>query len=172
MSTLLVRLNQIKAQCDLAWLTPSQQQVWARLHEQLAFGETVNLYGAVGCGKTFLAWLFVKQANATYIASRQAIPVKTNEALLVIDNHPDSREAYRESLKTLAYQHQRATVLISRMAIRDDCYRVQLLLTQTELAPVYQRLVLLEPTLPPPRSMSLHHLFNPDLPLIGENQHE
>lgn len=171
MSALIHRLNTIKTACALDGLTPSQSQAWHELHDRLALGDVVNLHGTIGSGKTFLAWLLVKQCNATYtpiFTSIPAIDAVKVKPLPVVDNFPSTREAYRDLLKQLAYKGYTQAIVLSRSPIRDDCYRVQLALTESDLDHARQRLLAIDPMLPPRRGGTLHHLINPDLPLNDE----
>src|SRR6266540_4069499 len=111
MSALLRRLNAIKAACTIDWLTPSQMQTWHELQNRLALGEVVNLHGPIGSGKTFLAWLLVKQRNAVYISGAEisSLPIAETSAtaavlLSIVDDYPSTREAHRSLLKQLAYK--------------------------------------------------------------------
>jgi hypothetical protein len=175
MSALLRRLNAIKAACTIDWLTPSQMQTWHELQNRLALGEVVNLHGPIGSGKTFLAWLLIKQRNAVYVTSTGisslpiAKPMGTDASILpIVDDYPSTREAHRALLKQLAYNGYVQGVVLTQSPIPDDCYRVQLALTKADLDHVRQRLLQLDPKLPPRRGGTLHHLINPDLPLDAE----
>lgn len=175
MSTLIRRLNGIKAACTIDWLTPSQAQTWRELQAHLTLGEVINLHGPIGSGKTFLAWLLIKQRNAVYVTSTgiSSLPIAktidTDDVTLpIVDDYPSTREAHRSLLKQLAYNGYVQAVVLTHSPIHDDCYRVQLALTKTDLDHVRQRLLLLDPKLPPRRGGTLHHLINPDLPLNAE----
>jgi hypothetical protein len=59
--TYLDVINYIKNNHNKEWLTGSQNDCYGRLKELLEYNDVVNLYGPSGVGKTFLAWLFVKE---------------------------------------------------------------------------------------------------------------
>ncbi|MDQ2996162.1 MAG: ATP-binding protein [Chloroflexota bacterium] len=175
MSALIRRLNGIKNACTIDWLTPSQAQTWRELQDCLALGEVVNLHGPIGSGKTFLAWLLIKQHHAIYVTSTgiSSLPIAkpigaTDVTLPIVDDYPSTREAHRSLIKQLAYNGYIQAVVLTQLPIHDDCYRVQLTLTKADLDHVRQRLLLLDPELPPRRGGTLHHLINPNLPLDDE----
>lgn len=175
MSVLIRRLNSIKDACTIDWLTPSQAQTWRELQDCLALGEVVNLYGPIGSGKTFLAWLLIKQRNTVYVPNTgiSSLPIAKTigtdaSTLPIVDDFPSTRESHRSLLKQLAYNGYTQAVVLTQSPIHDDCYRVQLSLTKIDIDHVRQRLLLLDPKLPPRRGGTLHHLINPDLPLDAE----
>lgn len=169
MSQLLQRLNTIKSLCIPDWMTPSQRRTWDILQSRLELGDIVNLHGQAGCGKTFLAWLFVKIQRAIYAPAQDAIPHTTGKpSLLIIDNQQPARDAYRALLSHLSTQQRQQTVIISRIAIHDDCYKVALHFTPEDRLCVQQRVVTLAPDLLVRTGGTLHHLINPDLPLDTE----
>lgn len=167
MSTLIHRINAVKTACTLNWLTPSQAQAWRDLHNRLLLGDVVNLYGPPGSGKTFLAWLLVKLDYAIYNPLLTSNPSKA-KLLPIVDNYPFTREAYRDLLKRLSFGGYAQAVVLTRVPIHDYCFHVPLALNELDLDHVRQRLLSIDPTLPPRRGGTLHHVINPDLPLDEE----
>lgn len=174
MNALIRRLNNIKAACTIDWLSPSQVQTWCELQAHLTLGEIINVHGPTGSGKTFLAWLLIKQRKAVYLTSTgiSSLPSKAMgmEAsnLPIVDDYPSTRTAHRLLLKELSYKGYVQAVVLTQSPIHDDCYRVHLSLTNSDLDHVRQKLLLIDPKLPPRRGGTLHHLINPDLPLDAE----
>jgi len=171
MSTLIRRINTVKLACKLDWLTPSQARAWSEIRDRLALGDVVNLHGPGGSGKTFLAWLLVKQNNSVHMLSFVPTPrvdAASAKALPIVDNFSSTRTAFRDLLKQLAYCGYSQALILTRAPIRDDCYRVQLMLTEADIEYARQQLLSIDPTLPPSRGSTLHHLINPDLPLSDE----
>jgi hypothetical protein len=168
MSSLIERLNAIKTACTLEWLTPSQAQAWGKLQQYLSLNEVINLYGPPGSGKTFIAWLLVKQGVATYIPKVEDLIGDTAHilAIPVIDNMPSTRDTYRTLLKYLSFQKQRQAIALSQTAIPDDCYRVSLSCTEQDKDHIYQQLQSIDHTMYVRDGGTLHHVVNPDLPVI------
>lgn len=63
MSQFVRRLNQIKSNRIPEWLTPSQQEAFFKVKTALRTPSTVNLFGRVGVGKTFLGWTLAHELN-------------------------------------------------------------------------------------------------------------
>jgi len=85
----------IRDRLSLEWLTPSQAQVWEALHRfDGPPHRVINVYGAEGTGKTFLAWLLEREGYATYgLWSKRPRPVLPR---LSLDNAPSDRLAARD----------------------------------------------------------------------------
>lgn len=87
--------KRIRDRIAVEWLTPSQKQVWDRIHQFSGPPHRIiNIYGAEGTGKSFLGWLMEREGYATYCKW----PSVSTPGLsrLVIDNAPFSREKARE----------------------------------------------------------------------------
>lgn len=173
MINLIERLNAIKTSCSMEWLTPSQSQSWAKMQQYFLLNEVVNLYGPPGSGKTFIAWLRVKQGAAIYIPDLETLMAGTEHcsSLPVIDNLPPTRNAYRTLLKHLSFQKQKQAIAITQAALPDDCYRVSLECTKQDREFVCQRLRTIDHTVCFRDEGNLHHLVNPDLPVVFSGEY-
>lgn len=63
---MLFLLNKLKNQAIPGWLTDSQLTAFTALVKLFRFPEVANLYGSVGSGKTFLAWVLSQQLEIPY----------------------------------------------------------------------------------------------------------
>jgi hypothetical protein len=117
MSQLLTLLNRLKAEARLEWLTDSQQTAWQNIQRQLRFPERVNLYGAVGTGKTFLGWTLANEKNAAFFASPEKLTqsdfVNEQSKLVIIDNSPSEPGDLRRLLAELQLRNSRSALLIT-----------------------------------------------------------
>lgn len=168
MSNLVNRLNGIKRICTLDWFTPSQLQAWKQLQLSIPFREVINLYGPPGSGKTFMAWVFTRQEGATYIPNIETLKTAGENctAIPVIDNVHPTRHSFRTALKYLSFQKHKQGIVITQEAIPDDCYRVALVCTTQDREHVYQKIRSIDPGISFRDGGTLHHLINPDLPLV------
>lgn len=142
MSDFIRHLNLIKTWRTHAWLTPSQQAAFTMLQNVLRVPGTVNLFGGVGVGKTFLTWLLAEQLPAVYVTHPGLLGevegVQT--VVLILDNCHPERQAHRELLKELQFRQVRYAVLITRQMIHDYTHYVELKLTTADLQHVRQNL--------------------------------
>ena len=142
MSDFIRHLNLIKTRRTQAWLTPSQQIALARLQKVLPVPGTVNLFGGIGSGKTFLAWFLAEQLTGMYLTHPDALKEieEVDTAVLILDNCQAERQAHRELLKELQFRQVRHAVLITRQLIHDYTHYVELALTSTDLQYAHKNL--------------------------------
>lgn len=100
MSRLLVLLNKLKTQAAPDWLTNSQCTAFDAVRDALRFPETVNLYGPIGSGKTFLAWTLSRTLEMPYFPSLVAFDERSERPMpqATVDNVGAGERAVRDLL--------------------------------------------------------------------------
>lgn len=118
MSQLLILLNRIKKEVRPELLTDTQRIVWGEVWQRLRFPERINLCGAAGVGKTFLAWAMAQEKNFTYFASPNAIVqtdfVNESTGVMIIDNGVSETGELRRLLGELQMRNGRSALIITR----------------------------------------------------------
>ena len=145
MSKFIRVLNLIKTHWDVSWLTDSQRQCLEELQFQLRVPRTVNLYGKLGVGKTFLAWALVRESGLVYFSHLtlflQAEGMeKEEDTAIIIDNCPSVRSQHRDVLKALDFRGVKRAVLITPTLIQDYVHYCELLLTRDDISKVWDNL--------------------------------
>jgi hypothetical protein len=114
MSSFIHSLNLIKTRRTRAWLTLSQQIAFAAVEKVLQAPSTVNLFGTIGVGKTFLAWMLADQLAYAYLPHPgQLEQFEASEINgVVLDNCYSSRQAHRNLLKKLRFHQVHYAVLV------------------------------------------------------------
>ncbi|MBC8263376.1 MAG: hypothetical protein H8E47_04545 [Anaerolineales bacterium] len=165
MSDLIRALNLIKTRRDPAWLTVSQQKALAALQEALRVPCTVNLFGATGVGKTFLAWTLADELGYTYFPHLDHFEriEDLHTTGVVLDNCRPDRRTHRHTLKTLSFQNVRYAVLITRQMIQDYTHYVELALTPADRTKAWDNLATLGIFREAKELPNLWHLVNPHL---------
>lgn len=143
MSQFVRHLNQIKSNRIPEWLTPSQQEAFFKVKTALRTPSTVNLFGRVGVGKTFLGWTLAHELNFFYLSDPVLIKTITSNQYsgLILDNCRADRQTHRELLKILQFQNINKAVFISRQMIKDYTQFVELNLTDSDIFTVEQNLI-------------------------------
>ena len=119
--------NCIKERAEASWLTDRQQEVYERLLNHWHNHPFVNLYGAPGSGKTFIARLLVKTHDYAYTQDLQEAP--SNAPNVALDN-----AKYSRMLRPLARSMGLGRVLlITRQRITEAMPHVQLELTEKDV---------------------------------------
>lgn len=149
MSQLLTLLNRLKAEARLDRLTDSQQAAWRFAQQKLRFPERVNLYGASGTGKTFLAWVLANEQGAALFASPAALFqsdfVNESPRLVVVDNCVIDTAELRRLLAELQMRNGRTALLITRQPNQLGLPLIHLPLpTSPDITVAYHNLSLLE----------------------------
>ena len=165
MSDLIRTLNHIKTRRSHTWLTPSQREALIGLRRALQVPGPVNLFGAIGVGKTFLAWTLADELGFSYLP--HTAQLKQVEALsttgVILDNCHSDRRSHRDILKTLQFLNTSHAVLVTRQMIDDYTHYVELKLTSTDQAKVRDTLEALGLYHEVDQVPHLWHLVNPHL---------
>jgi len=164
-SDLIRTLNLIKTQRDLAWLTVSQREALTALQEALRVPGTVNLFGATGVGKTFLAWTLADELGYIYFPHLDHFErvEDLHTTGIILDNCCPDRQTHRHTLKTLSFQNVRYAVLITRQMIQDYTHYVELVLTPDDRAKAWENLTTLGIFREGKELPNLWHVVNPHL---------
>jgi hypothetical protein len=165
MSSFVRHLNLIKIKRTLTWLTPSQQVAFTQVEKELRASSTVNLFGGVGVGKTFLTWMLADQLNYGYISHPEELGQVSRSELkgVVVDNCRPNRLAHRDLLKELRFHGVPHAVLVTRQMIYDYTHYVELQLTKEDETQVQENLISVGIVLIRTNQPNLWHLVNPYL---------
>lgn len=165
MSQLIRTMNLIKTHRSVEWLTPSQQRALLELEKSLRIPGTVNLSGATGVGKTFLAWILADKLGYAYFPHSECFSMtgRIETPGVIIDNNASDRRFHRNVLKTLQFTDIRYAVLITRQPFRDYTYLVELDLSQKDLEAARTNLSAIGLSLRSVEVTSLWDLINPYL---------
>ncbi len=155
--TLAALQQRIRDRLSPEWLTPSQQQVWKRLHRfHGSPHRVVNVYGPRGSGKSFLGWLMHREGHATYTKwSDERRPIHPR---LVLDNAPADRANARSVRPLVDELDIRQIILLSRLRVDEpDMPAFALAVTEHDLdhfrANLYRHLnIVIPPAQPDYRS--------------------
>lgn len=110
--------QRIRDRITSEWLTPSEQNVWEKLHRFSGPPHRIiNIYGPRGSGKSFLGWLMQREKYATYgIWPERPHP---EQPRLVLDNAP-ADQATTRSLRPLVDQLEiLQIILLSRQRVNE-----------------------------------------------------
>jgi hypothetical protein len=116
MSSYEILTARIRDRLSSEWLTPSQKMVWERLRQ---FDgppyRVINIYGAEGSGKSFLAWVMEREQYASYsIWGRDYHP---SFSRLVLDDAVTEREATRELRPLVDRLKLKQIILVTRSSV-------------------------------------------------------
>jgi len=163
MSEFVRNLNLIKRQFNITWLSPSQAAALDLLFKATRYPGTVNLWGSVGVGKTFLCWIMARETGMAYIPHISFLDeldtVPTNG--VIVDNCLSDRSFHRTTLNKLAIAHIQRVVLVSRPLIQDYTNHVELLCTGDDMAHVYSILCSVGVFSSKTSFPNLWHMINP-----------
>jgi hypothetical protein len=145
MSRYIVLLNAIKATVPNLPLTPSQLVCQARLQERLAYPGVANLSGPPGSGKTFLCWAMAASKKIAYVTHpcQLASTDFTSGSAVVVDNASADRSDFRRVVGQLETAGIRRAVIVTRHPANDYTFRVELALSNADLATVRRNLAVL-----------------------------
>ncbi len=147
MSRLLVLLNHLKAEARRDWLTDSQNSAFSDVERLWRFPERVNLCGAPGVGKTFLAWSVARASGAAFYASPRIYQATTSsgQEKIVIDNAPDNVTDLRRLLATLQLNGVRTALFVTAHPNRSGLPTITLPIPTTQdVDTIYRNLSLLD----------------------------
>jgi hypothetical protein len=135
-------------------LTPSQSAAVDIIVDALNNGLTyLNLWGAPGVGKTFLAHHLAQQYGGIYLSSPDQPTIKAVVGKwLCVDNVPAIRTDARAIYSRLLWQRATAVLVISQDRVLDSLFPIQLQLTANDRFAVRATLHSMYPncTLPDP----------------------
>jgi hypothetical protein len=128
MSELIKLYNLIKMRRNEAWLTQSQVLAFNCIIESLKSHGIVNLYGASGSGKTFLAWFLSEKTGFLYVTSPYKLTVEriVDVSGVIIDNCKSDRRIHRTLLSTLDRRNIGRAILITENSIDDYVSKFEL----------------------------------------------
>lgn len=163
MSAFVRNLNQIKTQYDATWVSPSQEKALNALIKAIRYPGTVNLWGPIGSGKTFLCWILARQMALTYVPhisflDELALP---QQNAVIVDNCLADRSSHRTLLNRLRMAGIQGAVLVSRELSQDYTRHVELMLTGEDLIQIRARLSTLGIFSSRTAIPNLWHLVNP-----------
>ena len=123
----------IRDRVSLEWLTPSEQWVWDEVHRFSGPPHNViNIYGAEGCGKTFLGWLMERERYATY--GDWAVGPQPILPRLTLDNAATDRLTAREARPLVHRLNVVQIILLSRVRVDEPSMPAfELRVTQDDL---------------------------------------
>jgi hypothetical protein len=126
MSLYVEWLNLIKLKADNSWLTISQAPVYNAILTNWMNQPFINLYGAHGSGKSFIARLLSSKNQYTYSSSLEEVPEGSTN--IVIDD-----ASYSRSMRTIARERQLTRIiLITVLQITEAMPHVELMLTEKD----------------------------------------
>jgi hypothetical protein len=105
MSQWLRLVNEIKQRAPQEYFTPTQRVVYDELVDRLQFPtQRLNLYGAPGTGKTYLAWGLVRALDAVHVPAPSHVRKLDGRPLpiLILDNAPTYEDEVRGLLADAA----------------------------------------------------------------------
>jgi len=156
---MLLLLNKLKTQASPDWLTDSQRVAFYAVRDALRFPETVNLYGPVGTGKTFLAWVLSRTLEMPYFPSPSAFNERSERPMpqAIVDNAGAGERAVRDLLAVAQRKGTHTFLFITHRPNEMGLRAIALLApTPHDFDVVYRNLSLLEHyALPPVREGNL-----------------
>lgn len=127
MSLYVQWMNLIKERATVAWLTESQRVIYDQIVNQWGAARFVNLVGPVGSGKTFLAWILVKEQAYVYEHDLRAAPPNTQQVIV------DDAEYTRLMRSTAQALSLGRVILITETPVKDPMPRAELRLTEHDV---------------------------------------
>ena len=101
MSTWLRLVNEMKRRAPQEHFTQTQRAAYDRMVDRLQFPhQRINLYGAPGTGKTYLAWGLVRALDAAHVPVMSRLRERDGQPLpiLILDNAPTYEDEIRSLL--------------------------------------------------------------------------
>ena len=122
-------------------LTPSQVSARDAVMNAVNMWEKrINLWGTAGVGKTFLVHALHHRADLVYFLDQTQYDARVfRDSVIAIDNAPHTRQESRRLYDEIRWGEKDYTgpltvVLITREPIDDAVYRIELRLTDTDVA--------------------------------------
>lgn len=116
MSTWLRLVNEMKRRAPQDYFTPTQRAAYDALVEHLQFPhQRLNLWGAPGTGKTYLAWGLVRALDAVHVSVASRLREHDGQPLptLILDNAPSYEDEIRTLLADAALMDAGSVVFIT-----------------------------------------------------------
>jgi hypothetical protein len=127
MSLYVEWLNQIKLKADSSWLTASQAPVYDAILTNWTTQPFINLYGAHGSGKSFIARLLSSKNHYTYASNLEEVPQGSTN--IVIDD-----ASYSRAMRTIARERRLTRIiLITISQINEAMPHIELKLTEKDV---------------------------------------
>ncbi len=146
MNRLVALLNRLRAEAKWSWLTESQRVASEQLIDFFRVNDAVNLFGAHGVGKTFLAWVWCKEwqrfgfGRIAYFPFASLIAPKGNCRLAIVDNLLSHRDVIRDAIRRSRICGYERVLLITVHAAADQLPKVRLDLTEADIEQISERL--------------------------------
>lgn len=142
MSRYIRLLNSIKTNIAVLSLTPSQLACRVRIEDRLAYPGIVNLYGQSGTGKTVLGWALSANGYGIFLGYP---PLQVSDDLkrsnfVIVDNAEADHRAFRRLLGKLETAGVQRAIITTRQPVDDYVFRVELNLTDEDIATVLQNI--------------------------------
>ncbi len=127
MSLYIEWLNQIKLKADYEWLTKSQRKAFVDIVERWPTEVFVCLYGAAGCGKSFIGRLLVKISSFVYV--NELRDLEQGPQRVVVDGE-DYKRLMRPVVQALRLKR---VVVLMRRPPRDPMPKVGIALDEHDV---------------------------------------
>ena len=120
-------------------LTASQQAVCQFLRQEIGdYQQRINLWGTPGVGKTFLAHYLHHGAEGLYFSSAEnclTTEISPN-SVVIVDNAPSDRSLARSTFGNMLWAGASSVILVTRQPIDDAVRRIELALTDRDMAQI------------------------------------
>lgn len=157
MSEWLRLVNELKRRAPQDYFTPTQRAVYEVLTEHLQFpNQRLNLYGAPGTGKTFIAWGLGRSLDAVHVPVATRLRQFDGQPLpiLILDNAPTYEDEVRGLVADAILMGADSVLFITHKPTALRMRRIQLDLPTPEdlrhIARTLGRLGFYEVSPPPP----------------------
>ena len=120
-------------------LTASQQTVCQFLRQEIGNSQQrINLWGTPGVGKTFLVHYLHHSVEGLYFSSVKNCPSTeiSPNSVVIIDNAPSDRSLARSTFGDVLWAGASSVILVTRLPIDDAVRRVELALTDRDMAQI------------------------------------
>jgi len=143
MNSLFDILNYIKTKSNQNWLSNSQKMALKKIINYLEIHRSVNLFGPIGSGKTFLMWVFSKMyPDWKYLP----IPPRESEfqdfsgVNLILDNFSSDPKEYRRALYLATLYNIKKLIFVTNSEIDDAIPKVELCLKEYDIKKILNNL--------------------------------
>jgi len=129
MSEWLRLVNEMKRRAPQEYFTSTQRAVYDVLDERLQFpNQRINLYGAPGTGKTYLAWGLIRALEAVHVPVAARVREFDGQPMpiLILDNAPTYEDEVRSLLADAALMDAGSVVFITQRPTALHMRQIQL----------------------------------------------